>query len=455
MRGPAVPATLNVRSTRLSGWGRYPIVQCRIVEPDSPSETVRFLSTQNSPAIPRGNGRSYGDSSLSRECTLLTRRLDRMLAFDAGTGILSCEGGVLLSDVIDAFLPRGLFVPVTPGTKFVTVGGMIASDVHGKNHHAVGSFCDHVVSLELATGDGNLLTCSRTEHPDLFAATCGGMGLTGVIVRAAFRLVAVPSARIEQTIIRAPDLQSAMEIFQQHEHSSYSVAWIDCFASGPNLGRSVLFLGEHASPEQVRQSTHAEPYARSHPRAKRFPFDLPGSVLNRLTVSMFNRLYYQVQRPGKMLVALDSYFYPLDGIHDWNRMYGSRGFVQYQCVLPLATSRAGLVALLTEISRAGLGSFLGVLKRLGRQSFGYLSFPLEGYTLAMDFPVRERTFALLAKLDDIVASHGGRVYLTKDARMSPRVFSAGYPALDTFRRVRRRYALNGRFESMQARRLEL
>jgi decaprenylphospho-beta-D-ribofuranose 2-oxidase len=444
-----------VRSAPLAGWGRYPVVECRFVEPETPEDVAEHLSTHASPAIARGNGRSYGDSSLSPECTLITRRLDRMLAFDRATGTLTCEGGTLLSDIVDTFLPRGWFVPVTPGTKFVTVGGMIASDVHGKNHHVAGSFCEHVISLDLAMGRGDVVTCSRTENADLFAATCGGMGLTGVIVRATFRLVRVESSRIEQTIIRAPDLESAMGIFERHAHSTYSVAWIDCLASGATLGRSLIFLGEHASIDTLRESERAEPYARKMAAVKRFPLDLPGFLMNRVSVRIFNSFYYRLQRPGTTLIDLEPYFYPLDAVHDWNRMYGARGFVQYQCVLPLDASRTGLIELLTEIARAGLGSFLGVLKRLGRRSFGYLSFPIEGYTLAMDFPVRRGTFELLARLDAIVARHGGRIYLTKDARTSPQVIATGYPDLDAFRELRRRYGLEPRFQSLQSRRLEL
>jgi decaprenylphospho-beta-D-ribofuranose 2-oxidase len=446
---------LNAGFGPLAGWGHYPVVECRSIEPDSAEELVRYLATRGTPAIARGNGRSYGDSSLSPECTIAMRRLDRMLAFNRESGTLTCEAGTLLADVIDTFLPRGWFVPVSPGTQFVTVGGMIASDVHGKNHHVAGSFCEHVISFDLATGDGNVLTCSRTGNTDLFAATCGGMGLTGVILRATFRLLRVESSRIEQTIIRAPDLESAMEIFECHNNSTYSVAWIDCLASGAKLGRSVVFIGEHANTDRLPERQRAEPYARKMRAAKRFPLDLPEFLLNRGLVSMFNTVYYRLQRPGTRLVDLEPYFYPLDAIHDWNRMYGSRGFVQYQCVLPLGASRTGLVELLTAIARAGLGSFLAVLKRLGRQSFGYLSFPMEGYTLALDFPVKAGTFTLLAKLDDVVARHGGRIYLTKDARTSPEVIAAGYPQLGAFREVRRRHGLEARFQSVQSRRLEL
>jgi FAD/FMN-containing dehydrogenase len=426
-----------------------------VFEPDSAEEIVESLCTNGAHAIARGNGRSYGDSSLSPECTVSMRRLDRLLAFDAATGMLTCEGGAFLTDIIDTFVPRGWFPPVTPGTKFVTIGGMIASDVHGKNHHVAGSFCDHVLSFDLALGNGEVLRCSRGDNGELFAATCGGMGLTGVILRATFRLIPIATSRIVQTTIRAPDLASAMALFEEYGDASYSVAWIDCFASGAKLGRSVVITGEHATADDLDSSERARPYARRPKSTRRFLFDLPGFALNRVSVSAFNALYYRVQRPGQSIVDLETYFYPLDAVHDWNRLYGPRGFVQYQCVLPLEASRDGLTQLLTQIARAGEGSFLGVLKRLGPKSLGHLSFPLDGYTLALDFPARPATFELLDRLDEIVASHGGRIYLTKDARAPASVIASGYPELDAFRAVRHRYGLDERFQSLQSTRLEL
>jgi FAD/FMN-containing dehydrogenase len=448
-------AALKARSVRLTGWGRYPLAECKLFEPGSPEEVVRCLSEVQAPAIARGKGRSYGDSSLSPECTIGTRRMDRMLAFDEATGWLSCEGGALLSDIIDSFMPRGWFAPVTPGTKFVTVGGMIASDVHGKNHHVAGSFCDHVSSIDLAIGDGQVLHCSRSENAELFEATCGGMGLTGVILRATLRLLPIATSRIEQTIVRAANLDQAMAIFDANPQVTYSVAWIDSFAPQEMLGRSVVMLAEHAALDRLPSAGRRAPYGRRSRAALRLPFDLPAFVLNAASIKMFNALYYRRHVPGTSLVDLDRFFYPLDALHDWNRMYGRAGFVQYQCVLPLAASRRGLLELLTRISRAGLGSFLAVLKRLGRSSFGHLSFPMEGYTLALDFPVKERTFELLDTLDAVVAAHGGRVYLTKDARAKPSAIIAGYPRLEAFRRVRDRYGLSRRFQSLQSTRLEL
>ncbi|GGH17341.1 oxidoreductase [Alsobacter metallidurans] len=411
--------------------------------------------TGDTPVIARGAARSYGDASFGPGLTLDMRRLDHVTAFDAASGVMTCEAGVLLSDVIRLWTPRGWFPPVTPGTKFVTIGGMIASDVHGKNHHLAGSFGDHVISFRLALGDGSVATCSRTENVDLFEATCGGMGLTGVILEATFRMIPVRSARIMQETQRAPNLAAAMDLFEAGSERTYSVAWIDCLATGAELGRSAVIFGDHASPDDFDSDARSAPFSRRTPNKRRIPLDFPGFALNRASVSAFNKLYYKRQAPGRRLVDLEPYFYPLDAIQDWNRIYGQRGFVQYQCVLPLATSRDGLAALLTEIARAGDPSFLAVLKRLGRESFGLLSFPLEGYTLALDFPATDRTFGLLDRLDDITLEAGGRLYLTKDARMRRAMLEASYPRLDRFRAVREQYGFTTRFRSALSDRLGL
>ena len=437
----------------LSGWGRFPVLDCTVAEIETREQASRPIPIL--PSIARGNGRSYGNSSMAPAYTLDTRRLDRMLAFDEASGALTCKSGTLLSDIIALFVPRGWFPPVNPGTKFVTLGGMIASDVHGKNHHMAGSFCDHVSSFDLALGDGTVLHCSRTEHPDLFAATCGGMGLTGILLSTTFKLIPIATSRIEQKIERAPNLESAMALFETSLNCTHSVAWIDCLATGPDLGRSLIMLGEHATAEQLGERDRATPFKCLRHKTKRLPIDFPQFVLNNSSVRLFNSLYYRLHKPSVTLVDLESYFYPLDALLEWNRIYGKRGFVQYQCVLPLDASRSGLAELLLAIAREGNASFLAVLKRLGRGSFGFLSFPMEGYTLALDFPVKSETFNLLDRLDAIVAAHGGRLYLAKDARTSARMVEATYPQLATFRDIRRRYGLDQRFRSAQSARLEL
>ena len=440
-------------SERLSGWGRYPARTGVAVHPVD-QQTLIGAADASMQAIARGNGRSYGDAAIGGELTIHADRLDRLLAFDADSGLLVCEAGTMLADIIDVLLPRGWIVPVTPGTRFVTIGGMIAADVHGKNHHLAGSFGDHVEWIDLAIGDGSLRRCSTTNQPDLFAATVGGMGLTGIIVRAAVRMKRVATGMIRQRTIRAPDLQSAIAAMESNLDWTYSVAWIDCLASGADLGRSVIFLGEHAEVDDLLAADRADPLRRQPRRALRVPVDFPALALSPLVVRTFNGCYYAAQRDGDTIIPLEPYFYPLDAILSWNRVYGRRGFVQYQCVLPLEASEEGLRALLKEIADMGTGSFLAVLKRMGKESFGLLSFPREGYTLALDFPVTESNLALLDRLDRITAAHGGRIYLAKDARAKPD-FANGYSRLPGFRALRDAYGMTSRFASQLSRRLEI
>lgn len=438
----------------LSGWGRYPVAACHVGRPRDQDEAQRLVAGAPS-AIARGAGRSYGDSSLNHELTLEGLRMSRMLAFDAEAGVLTCEAGVLLADITTALLPRGWFVPVTPGTRYVTVGGMIASDVHGKNHHGVGSFGDCLDWVDLMIAPGQVLRCSQKDNPDLFAATCGGMGLTGVILRASFRLIRVETSSIRQKTLHAANLTQALDLLEGSSAWTYSVAWIDCLAKGPALGRSVVFLGEHARVDELPAESRGKPFARPEARSKTVPIDFPEIALSRLSVRAFNALYYRANPEGEAIVGLDKYFYPLDAVQRWNRIYGRRGFVQYQCVLPLEQSAAGLERLLATISAEGDASFLAVLKRMGAESFGLMSFPHPGYTLALDFPASPRSFALLERLDAITSGHGGRIYLAKDARTSAAMMAAGYPRLDQFRRVRETFGLTKRFRSLQSQRLEL
>jgi FAD/FMN-containing dehydrogenase len=385
---------------------------------------------------------------------LRTARLNRLLDFDPASGLLTCEAGVLLADVIAVFLPRGWFPLITPGTRFVTVGGMIAADVHGKNHHLAGSFCDHLAWIELMLPSGDVLRCSSHAHADLFAATCGGMGLTGTIVRAAFRLTPVETSMIEQCTHHAGDLGEAIALFEANLDQPYSVGWTDGSASTANCGRSIVFTGKHlGAGERPRGSSPG--LSSLPPTPRRVPFDFPPAALSRPSVKFFNWVYRHSQRSGRSIVDIYRYFYPLDALLQWNRIYGRRGFLQYQCVLPLDEASVGMSRLLREIKRHGSASFLSVLKRMGKASFGHLSFPFEGYTLAMDFPATARQLRLLDRLDAIMLEHRGRLYLAKDARAASATIAAGYPKLEQFRAVRRRYGLQGRCESHLSRRLEL
>jgi len=429
---------------KLSGWGRYPVVDSQAQSFASLAELRRRLAAPGD-LIVHARGRSYGDSALN-DRVLLSRRFNKILDFDPLTGRVTCESGVTLAGLLEAFLPRGWFLPVTPGTKFISVGGAIASDVHGKNHHQEGCFSECVEGLELLLPDGQVVQVSRTENRPLFLATCGGMGLTGVITTARLRLLTIQSAYIRETVQRCANLSEVFERFEANEEVPYSVAWIDCLASGEHLGRSILMLGRHAQ---------AGPLQLPPPRPLTVPLELPSFVLKKHSVACFNYLYYHGKPDlvADRLTPLEDFFFPLDRIGHWNRMYGRRGFTQYQLVLPKAASFKGLTKILTRISAAGLGSFLGVLKLFGPENDNLLSFPLQGYTLAIDFKIDAQLFPFLEELDRVVLDHGGRLYLTKDVRMSAETFRRGYPRWEEFALLRERHGLKAKFNSRQSRRL--
>ena len=442
---------------KLSGWGRYPVLSCRLAHLRERKELDGVLNG-NATVIARGNGRSYGDAALNPDLTLSMRGMDRMQAFDANTGLLTCEAGVLLADVLATFVPRGWFPSVVPGTKFVTIGGMIAADVHGKNHHRDGSFGSHVGSLTLATSAG-VVHCSRAENAELFRATLGGMGLTGVILAASFRLRRLETAFVSEEISATGNLDETMALLESSADWPYSGAWIDCLARGGQRGRSLVvrsaFMVREALPARFSAAPLAVP---ARPRWT-VPFDAPSALLNPVSIRAFNEWYFRrgAGSHGARPVHFNRSFFPLDGVGAWNRLYGRRGFVQYQCVLPKGESSTGLSALLDRVAaagRAGQVSFLAVLKLFGAQGEGLLSFPMEGYTLALDFPMRSGTLALLASLDEITHRHGGRVYLAKDACSSAELVREGYPLLPVFSRIRAETA-GAKFTSALSRRLRL
>jgi FAD/FMN-containing dehydrogenase len=430
-----------------TGWGRYPVIESQLLSPATEAAVTQLLAASEPPfcGITRGLGRSYGDSSLAKQ-QISTRQLDHFLAFDSDTGLLRCAAGVSLGDILRYFVPKGWFLPVTPGTKFITVGGAIASDVHGKNHHCEGSFSDHVRSLRLALPCGDVVSCSPEQKPELFRATCGGMGLTGVILDAIFRLKPITSAQIEQTTIKAGNLAEVIDLFAEYDGTTYSVAWIDCLARGNKLGRSLLTVGEHASEGELLPGKAA---------ALTVPVDMPSMLLNRFSIQAFNTLYYNRVRAKKSnhSIHYEPFFYPLDGIHQWNRMYGKKGFTQYQFVLPKSAGLEGMTTVLERISQSRRGSFLAVLKAFGKGNANYLSFPMEGYTLALDFKLDQGLFALLDELDKIVLDYGGRIYLSKDVRMSEQTFKHSYPLWREFDNVRKHYGADKVFSSLQSQRL--
>ena len=440
----------------LSGWGRFPAIDCNTEILRDPGYIGNVVA-QNPSLIARGNGRAYGDAALNPDKTLCMGACDRFHAFDEQAGIVECEAGLLLSDLLEVIVPRGWFPPVVPGTKFVSIGGMVAANVHGKNHHMAGGFGRYVEHLTLIQADGSAVSCSPEENADLFRATIGGMGLTGIIRDVTFRLMRVDSAFILQRVVSAPDLDAVMRVFEDSHTSTYSVAWIDGLARGPSLGRSLLYRGEHAKMADLDGAAAAKPFAMPQRKAISVPFDLPAVSLNRASVGLFNRLYYGngLKSRDTHIVDCDGYFFPLDRILHWNRIYGRRGFVQYQCVIPKARSRDGLGEILELVARRGNPSFLAVLKLLAPDQAGWMAFPLEGYTLALDFPASAATFTLLSELDRILLKHGGRIYLAKDARQDCEMLEAGYPKLAAFRAMRRERGAVPRFRSLQSERLGL
>ncbi len=356
------------------------------------------------------------------------------------------QSGVLLSEILQVFVKRGWFLKVTPGTRLITVGGAIASDVHGKNHHLVGCFSQCVESFDLMLPDGQIVSCSKSENVELFRATCGGMGLTGIILDATIALNRVNSAFLDQQTIKTRNLAETFATFENNQDAAYSVAWLDCLAKGEHLGRSLLMLGD------FRDDGDLDYHLKSKPG---IPFNFPGFILNSWSIGAFNTLYYAKAGKGgrQQKIDIDSFFYPLDAIANWNRIYGSKGFVQYQCVLPRDASLSGLQAMLKIISDKGKGSFLAVLKLCGHANDNYLSFPLEGYSLALDFKIEPGLFDLLNLLDEILVDHGGRIYLAKDARVSQSIFEKGYPGIGQFRQLRQQYKMNEKFNSLQSRRV--
>jgi FAD/FMN-containing dehydrogenase len=445
-------------TTSLSGWGRHPAVKSRVARPEKRTQLLALLEENDQPVLARGAGRSYGDAALLNGggTTVLTDRLNRMLAFDPGAGVLWAEAGVRLREILETFVPRGWFLPVTPGTKEVTLGGAIAFDIHGKNHHRDGGISNFVREIELLTADGKTVTCGPEQNEELFRATVSGAGLTGIITEVALELRQIETAYVAERTLKAQDLDDAFALFEEHEPDYlYSVAWIDCLASGSSLGRSHLMFGRHATPDELHGKQRRDPLGYEPDHLASLPFDLPEGVLNEHTVKAFNQLYYarQRKRDKQAVVGIDPFFYPLDAIDDWNRMYGESGFVQFQCVLPMEESYNGLKEILAEVQESGLASFLAVLKRMGGPDGGLLTFPMEGYTLALDIPRREGLESLLRSLHEITARRGGRVYLAKDAYLRPDTFREMYPALADWLTVKRRVDPEKRFTSAQARRL--
>jgi len=428
----------------LMSWGMYPKITSTVYRLISKRRLERVISEHDA-LIPYGNGRSYGDSALGRSI-IHTRPYNYFLSFDEECGLLHVQAGVLLSEILEVFVPKGWFLKVTPGTKLITVGGAIASDVHGKNHHVEGCFSECISEFTMMLPDGETVVCSKESTPELFKATCGGMGLTGVILDVKLFLKRITSQYIDQITIKTRNLAETFETFEKYRDQPYSVAWIDCLAKGRDIGKCLLMVGDFADDGNF-----------AYREKKRFgiPFNFPSFALNALSVKAFNWLYYRKAPNGvsHQRVDIDTFFYPLDAINNWNRIYGKNGFTQYQFILPKETSYEGLEAILGTIADSGKGSFLAVLKLYGEANGNWLSFPLEGYSLALDFKIEQGLFELLNRLDEIVLKYNGRIYLTKDVRVSKETFERGYPHIERFRVYRKAQKMDTKFQSLQSQRV--
>ena len=448
---------MNWAEKTLSGWGRNPQIPALCTRPERVQELSQALAErQGLPVLAHGLGRSYGDAPLLRDGrVILMRRLNRMLDFDPHTGWLRCEGGVSLEEIINTFAPRGFFPPVVPGTQFVTVGGALANNIHGKNHHVDGCFGDHVRRVELLTGSGEVVICDKDNYPELFWATTGGLGLTGIIISLELQLYPIQGPAIDMETIRVASLDEFFEVSASSGDFTHVVSWIDTVKTGPAMGRGVFMRGRHAGAD-------AQPKAGAVDRLS----ELVGKLvdgralesnmwLNRATIRLFNEAFFRKESPGlsPSVVHYKPFFFPLDAVPNWNYLYGSRGFFQYQIVVP---EQAAMREILSEISRSGQSSFLSVIKEFGERAHGGLSFPAPGITLAMDFPNTGKPLLdLFDRLDEIVVAAGGRVYLGKDARLKKADFRVMYPQWEQWREVAHAWDPQGVFQSALGHRLGL
>jgi len=429
---------------KLKNWGNYPKADGKVI-PVATNEELKQSIVNEPELIAQGNHRSYGDSAFASTVIDMKDR-DYFLDFDQEKGILHCQSGLLFADILKIIIPKGWILPVLPGTQFVTVGGAIASDIHGKNHHKQGTFGQHVLSIRLMLADGSIKTCGKDNNPQLFRASCGGMGLTGIILDAKIQLMAIKSDSIKQKVIKTNDLKQTFKVFEDNQHSSYSVAWIDCMASDNERGKGLVMLGEFQPQGGLKHEVKSK---------LKLPVFFPAFILNSWSMKIFNYLYYRFAKEGSNVLSINQFFFPLDSISGWNRMYGKKGFLQYQLVLPLENSYEGMLEILNKIAKSKQGSFLVVLKRMGPANDNLISFPIEGYSLALDFKYSKKLLVLLEQLDKIVIKHKGRLYLCKDARMSQNTFNQGYARADEFRQYRNQLKLNQHFNTQQSQRLSL
>jgi decaprenylphospho-beta-D-ribofuranose 2-oxidase len=445
----------SLASTSLSGWGANFRADCQLAEPETPAEVAAHLS--RSGVCPRGLGRSYGDPAVNAGGLVVgMTRLDRYLAFDEATGTLTCEAGVSQEQIIHDFAPRGFFPMITPGTKYVTIGGCIANDIHGKAHHSQGSFSACVDSMRVLLASGDVVTASRTERADLFWASFGGMGLLGIVLDATLKLRKVETTYFHKKAVKAGNLSEMLAALEEFDASyTYSVANVDGVASGARLGRGVVTFANHADVADLPAALARAPLHVSKPAKLVVPFELPEFTFNPLTIRLIHRMIELKLMSGGDFDHYEGVFYPLDFALHWNRGYGRRGFTQYQFVVPFEDGERRMHEILTTIMASGEYPSLNVLKRFGKASDGPLSFPTEGFTFAIDFPIRDTTVELTRRLDAMVLDAGGRVYLGKDSFVSASTFRAMYPRLDEWLAIKAKYDPDCVFVSDLGRRVGL
>ena len=442
------------KNKQLSGWGNYPKSVCTIYRPEKQKEAIDTLNKNNN-LITRGQGRSYGDASLNKDCTILTDRLDKFINFDSDSGVLTVQSGVTFSEILDVFIPRGWILPVIPGTKYVSAGGAFACNVHGKNHFKVGDFANHVTNIKLVLASGEEIECSPNNDQDIFWATAGGMGLTGFIKEISIKLTPIKSLSLLSRAKKTCNISEMLDCFKAERSSSdYMIGWIDHFATGTNLGRGVFESATHIDISKGKKlSEH-----KMSGEGITIPIFFPAFILNKYSMALYNRYRFRKYSAGwlEKIVDFDGFFHPLDSLKLWNRMYGKNGFFQYQFILPETDDvESKLSEILSFIQESGHFSFLAVIKYHGEHQ-GMLSFPMRGYSVALDFPNNTKVRHLQNELNRKIADMEGRIYLAKDALLTECLFEKMYVnELPNWRRIIKKIDPDNKFNSLMSTRLNM